>query len=383
MAHTCLACGATLDRKLVTIPNMPARVQNMTSNKKQAARDVLTLDLYHCDACGLVQFDCEPVKYYRDVIRARGVSNKMHDLHLSQFNAFIDEFNLSGKKIWEVGCGRGEMLEIVRELPVTVYGTEHSRELIAEAREKGLEIEEGFIDSSDFISVNGPYDAFLSINFLEHQPHPTEMLEGIYTNLTENGVGLITVPSFDYFVEHGTYYELMRDHIANYDVASLSALVTRCGFTVHNVSRFNEDTISMVVVKRPRHAIELFSDNLEKSRTELEKQVNAFISNTHGHVVAWGASHQAFTLLSTIDMTDKEIRAIVDSADFKWGKASPGSGIEIISPETFEKDNSIAGVLILAPGYADEIAETIRAVRPDIKKIAAVHGGALEMRFND
>ena len=40
----------------------------------------MTLHLRQCSGCGLVQFDCEPVAYYRDVIRAGGGSSTMREL---------------------------------------------------------------------------------------------------------------------------------------------------------------------------------------------------------------------------------------------------------------------------------------------------------------
>ena len=50
----------------------------------------LTLDLCQCSGCGLVQFDCEPVDYYRDVIRAGGYSTTMAAVsytHLVSFSS--------------------------------------------------------------------------------------------------------------------------------------------------------------------------------------------------------------------------------------------------------------------------------------------------------
>ena len=45
---------------------------------------------------------------------------------------------------------------------------------------------------------DAPFDVFLSFNFLEHQPDPVSMLRCMHHNLTDGGIGLITVPSFEY-----------------------------------------------------------------------------------------------------------------------------------------------------------------------------------------
>ena len=52
---------------------MPAFVQNM-SDDPNANEDCIDLDLYECEACSLIQFNCEPVNYYNDVILLMALS---------------------------------------------------------------------------------------------------------------------------------------------------------------------------------------------------------------------------------------------------------------------------------------------------------------------
>ena len=74
----CIACGAPLwETPLLTLDNMPASAQHMPDAQGVKEDRGLTLDLCQCMGCGLVQFDCEPVDYYRDVIRAGGFSKTM------------------------------------------------------------------------------------------------------------------------------------------------------------------------------------------------------------------------------------------------------------------------------------------------------------------
>lgn len=94
-----------------------------------------------------------------------------------------------------------------------------------------------------------PFDVFLSFNFLEHQPRPDIMLKAIWNNLAEDGMGLVTVPSLEYILEKGSYYELIRDHIAYYTFDTLRALLNHCGFAVLEEEMINRDTLSMIVRK--------------------------------------------------------------------------------------------------------------------------------------
>ena len=80
---------------------------------------------------------------------------------------------------------------------------------------------EGFTETEDTRFAGGLYDVFLSFNFLEHQPDPSTMLQAIHRNLEDDAMGLITVPSFEYIMDHNSYYELIRDHLAYYTFETL------------------------------------------------------------------------------------------------------------------------------------------------------------------
>lgn len=109
---------------------------------------------------------------------------------------------------------------------------EHREELVEEAVKSGLSVWREFPETADQQFENGPFDVFLSFNFLEHQPEPGVMLEAIYHNLSEDGMGLVTVPALEYILEQGSYYELIRDHLAYYSFETLRALLEKYGFAV-------------------------------------------------------------------------------------------------------------------------------------------------------
>lgn len=129
---------------------------------------------------------------------------------------------------------------------------EHKADLVEIARESGLSVWREFPEQADQVFGGpGPYDVFLSFNFLEHQPRPDVMLQAIYRNLADDGMGLVTVPALEYILEQGSYYELIRDHIAYYSFDTLRALMEKNGFVVLEEEMLNRDTISVIVKKNP------------------------------------------------------------------------------------------------------------------------------------
>ncbi len=423
MNMTCIACGHALS-PLMTLDDMPASAQNIPAASELAEDHPLSLTLCQCPSCGLVQFDTEPVDYYRDVIRAGGGTRTMTRLRHEEYARLLtamQEHHIHGRRIVEVGCGRGEFLRMWQNLaenpegaaalardqardplsgqpnaaPLHLVGIEHKPALVEEANAfaatsadaetpvtetavaaqtasaapaPAYRVYEGFA-TGDVRYPEGPFDAFVQFNFLEHQPDPCDMLRNIGRNLKPQALGLITVPSFEYILRYNGYYELLRDHIANYTEFTLQKLLQDCGFELLSMDIVNRDTIEAIVRKAdPDELSELHYSGrlidvsaLRDSYDRLSASVNAHIdhlSESHRTMAIWGASHQGFTLAATTKLGGR-VEYIIDSAPFKQGRFSPASHIPIVAPD-YAVAHPVDEILIVAPGYTDEIAGIIR-----------------------
>ena len=423
MNMTCIACGHALS-PLMTLDDMPASAQNIPAASELAEDHPLSLTLCQCPSCGLVQFDTEPVDYYRDVIRAGGGTRTMTRLRHEEYARLLtamQEQHIRGRRIVEVGCGRGEFLRMWQNLaedpegaavlardqardplsgqpnaaPLHLVGIEHKPSLVEEANAfaatsadaetpvtetaaaaqtasaapaPAYRVYEGFA-TGDVRYPEGPFDAFVQFNFLEHQPDPCDMLRNIGRNLKPQALGLITVPSFEYILRYNGYYELLRDHIANYTEFTLQKLLQDCGFELLSMDLVNRDTIEAIVRKSdPDELSELHYSGrlidvsaLRDSYDRLSASVNAHIdhlSESRRTMAIWGASHQGFTLAATTKLGGR-VEYIIDSAPFKQGRFSPASHIPIVAPD-YAVAHPVDEILIVAPGYTDEIAGIIR-----------------------
>lgn len=395
MKH-CIACGKLLpEASLFELTSAPASAQDIPDAASVQQDKGVTLQLRQCSSCGLVQFDCEPVPYYRDVIRAGGGSSTMRELRTTQYRHLIETYHLEGKTFFEAGCGRGEFLKFLQEFPVEIYGMEHRADLVETAQKEGLHVwrefperedqhfghspEASMLPESGWSVPEKPFDVFLSFNFLEHQPRPDIMLKAIWNNLAEDGMGLVTVPSLEYILEKGSYYELIRDHIAYYTFDTLRALLNHCGFAVLEEEMVNRDTLSMIVRKTamPEASAESADDRkavadcaradagiiapLMEGYEIVTAEVRALtgrLAREGKRLAMWGASHQGFTLASTSEL-GKHLAYIIDSAPFKQGRFAPASHVPIVPPDHYFEE-PVDAVLIVAPGYTDEIAGIIK-----------------------
>ena len=373
----CLVCGSELLKEpLLDFNNMPESAQNIPNEEEIKQDKGIRLKLYQCKDCGLVQFDCKPVDYYRDVIRSGGFSSTMVELRKSQYRHLIESYHLENKKFIEVGCGQGEFLSVLTEFPVDAYGVEHKHDLVEIARKRGLNVSEAFVENKNTVIENGPFDVFLSFNFLEHQPDPNGMLQGIYENLKEDGMGLITVPSLEYILEYNGYYELIRDHLVYYTFDTLQFVLEKNGFEVLEQEMVNRDTLSVIVRKKQKIDVSKIKESYDVVCKEINDYVDA-LKKQGKKVAIWGASHQGFTLAATAKLT-KKIEYIIDSAPFKQGKYAPASHIPIISPADALL-HSVDAIIIMAPGYTDEIAAIIKRDFGQGTEIAVMKAKNLQM----
>ena len=370
----CLLCGASLNNtKLIfTCDNMPGSAQDIPTKEELDNDYGICLKLVQCRCCGLVQIPVEPVHYYKKVIRAGGGSATMVALRTRQYTDFVNRFNLQGKKILEVGCGKGEFLRIWKNYDVRAVGIEFNQESVTKAREEGLEVYKAFAENAETELPEAPFDAFVQFNFLEHQPYPNEMLQCIYNNLTAEGVGLITVPSIEYILQNG-YYELIKDHIAYYSQDTLKLLFQKNGFEILDCCIINKDTHSVTVRKRKTADTTCWEKSFAILKKELHEYVDSYTAKGK-KVAVWGASHQGFTLISSLGLSDK-ISYIIDSAAFKQGKYSPASHIPIVDRNHFFVE-PVDSIVIMAPGYTDEIVAIIKkelCADLDIRAIRSDH----------
>ena len=369
MNNRCIVCKNTLDKKIISFFNMPSGAQIMPGKDELSSDKGIDLTLKRCPVCGLVQFDCEPVDYYKKVIRAVGISDTMKKLRKDDFDLLIDRYHMADKKWFECGCGDGSFLEIARDYPADIYGSEYDENNLSIARVKinTDNIIQFFPDDENNIILHGPFDVFLSFNFLEHQIDPLIMLKCLYNNLKDDGIGLITVPSFEYIYKQGYYYEFIRDHLAYFDLNSLSNLCHLANLEVLQHDYIGIKDTLRIVVRKTNRKFHLIKDDTQynydifnKNHHRINKNIDNLLDDLRSHnrtLALWGASHQSFTLLSTTKLAEIS-EYIIDSASFKQGLYSPVSHLPIVSKEHF-KENPVDAILITAPGYIEEITQLI------------------------
>lgn len=374
MGITCRGCGYGMpDEVLVSYKNMPKSAQFFPDSNSLAQEAGVDMALRQCPGCGLVQMSGDAVPYYRDVIRATGVSAEMRAFRIRQYRDWVQAYELSGKRVIEIGAGSGEYMGMMEQAGVQVYGLEHLAASVGQGERAGHRMVAGFVEDEAYRIPGAPYDGFYSMNFLEHIPHPGEFLRGIAANLAPQAPGLVEVPNFDMMVEKALYSEFIQDHLSYFTRRTLSNLLEQHGFEVLSCEViWYGYVLSAVVRKRAAMDAGAFIRKQEK----LKKQVHAYLGQKQAageKVAVWGAGHQALANLSLLHMAGK-IAYVVDAAAFKQGKYTPATHLPVVAPDRL-RQKEVQAVIIMAAGYSHEVKQIMDRDYPWIESVILTEDG--------
>ena len=377
MKNICRVCGHVLGAKaLLSFNNMPKSAQNFPDADSLSQDKGENLDIFGCPGCGLAQLTVLPVPYYREVIRAAAFSEEMRTFRHKQFGHFVKKYRLKGRKVLELGCGRGEYLSIMKRQGVKAYGLEYSKPAVDCCKSMELNVERGYLSTGSKPLKNGPFDAFYIMNFLEHFPDPKSGLEAMGDNLRSGGIGLVEVPNFDMIIRKQLFSEFIKDHLLYFTKDTLETALKLSGFEVlESKVVWHDYIISSVVKKRELPVLDSFYDSFQK----IKKELTAFLGkHRKGRVAVWGASHQALAVMALAELAGK-ISYVVDSASFKQGKFTTATHIPIVSPELLDLQ-PVSAIIIMAASYSDEVARIIKKKYGKKIKTAILRDYGLEIK---
>jgi len=354
----CRLCKSEIERSaLLSMSPFPKAAQYYP-DKAEFERDKgITLKVYRCSCCDLLQLCCDPVSYYKEVITAASFSGEARAARLKEISKFVNLFGLQGKKAVEVGSGRGGMVDIMSEAGLDAVGLEYSDESVEYAKSQNRNMIQGYLDDLG-IKYNEQYDAFISLNYIEHQPDTKSFIRSLARITKPGAVGYITAPNVSYLLETNTLYEFVADHLIYFTEETMRRAFELNGFDViESCIINNKNDISLIVKKREILDISGI-DDVE----QLAESLKVFVDQSRANdkkLAVWGAGHRTLALLSIAKISD--ISFIVDSADFKQGKYSPVMHSKIVSPQALaESDVDI--VIVMVPGlYPNEVVKKIRS----------------------
>lgn len=145
---------------------------------------------------------------FEDRFKDTAETKKLHKLYEKLFvnNTDID---FSKHPVVDVGCGRGEFLEYMRELKINSLGVDINTDMVKRAKDRGFKVEQGdaikYLKDADARSLG----AVTGFHIVEHIPFEAllELLSAAYSSLAPGGFALFETPNPEnILVSTNTFY---------------------------------------------------------------------------------------------------------------------------------------------------------------------------------
>ena len=384
----CPGCGTEGLRVFYEIENVPAHSVLLMLTREDAVNYPRgDIALGFCRDCGLISntlFDPRLHEYSSRYEETQGFSPTFNAFARKLADHLIERYGLRGKTVLEIGCGKGEFLNLLCERggnsgvgfdPAYVSGRE------------GNEAGDRVVFVKDFYSEQYSYyeaDFVICKMSLEHIQGVSEFVGTVRRSLGDISTATVffQVPDVARILRELAFWDIYYEHCSYFSATSLARLFARCGFDVMDLWTDFDDQYLMIEarpgngrpVERRENQIEELEREVEYFSVNCARKINEWKRNLKRlkregrRVVLWGAGSKAVAFLTSLGV-ETEIEYAVDINPHKHGTYIAGSGQEIVSPEFLSKYKPDF-VILMNPVYRDEIGQSLEKMSLDAEVIA-------------
>lgn len=392
--HVCPGCHAATIEKVYSVSNIPVQSCVLLDTKQEAldypCRD---LELGYCSSCGLVHnmiFDEAIIDYTSKTEESQHFSGTFSRFAKQLAQEIADKCQLEGKSVLEIGCGKGDFLaEFCSLKPCTGTGIDPGY------YEDKNRVDQQKQDLDFIIDYFGPEyyhldpDIILCRHTLEHVGQPAKFVSDIRKCIGDRkDVSVFfETPDAERVFSEGAFWDIYYEHCNYFTTGTHVRLFRQEGFEVTEVGLMYDNQYiyqyagpAASQLGNPKAALGEDKD-LEDIRRHIDafpekiKQIRDkwknFVLEKHAEgkrIAIWGGGSKCVAFLTTLGLSE-EISWIIDINPFKAGKFVPGTGHQVVSPDSLAEDKSPPDiVIVMNPVYVNEITEQLKTlnIHPEI-----------------
>lgn len=371
----CAVCDNSSLQEVLNLNEVPLAGYFPTKNQLKK-KSTYPLRLLFCNNCKLVQTDSviNPDVLFKDYryLSSIGLSNHFKELATILNN----KFQIKNKKILEIGCNDGVLLEPLSKLGADVVGVDPASNVVKLAREKGLNVIDDYFNYENFKEHQNKYDLVLANNSFAHITDIKSIVKGISHVLKSNGHFVFEVHYLKSLVDENQWDNIYHEHIYYYSISALNNFFTKYGMTIVDYEEIpiHAGSIRVTVLNNNVDApFKIFQKILTEHTTigntdymlNFTKKVNNHIKDFKNKIkelskdykiAGYGASGRANMFCNLTDLDENIVQFIVDESPERCGRYIANTKIPIVDVDTL-KNSDIDMIIIFAWNYSKMIIE--------------------------
>lgn len=337
------------------------------------------LRLGFCSACGFIQntlFDPGLLDYSAGYEETQGFSPRFQEFAHELAQRLIDRYDLRGKRVLEIGCGKGEFLTLLCRLggntgagidPAYVEGRLDDDATSGITFIRDLYSERYSHLSGDFICCR---------HTLEHIQPTRDFLRTVRRSIGDrrDTTVFFEAPDVVRVLRELAFWDIYYEHCSYFSLGSLARLFRDCDFDILDLSTGFDDQYLLLDARPsadptvpalpPENDLEQLGRDVQFFRDNAARKLDGWretlddIRRSGRRPVIWGSGSKAVAFLNVLGIRE-EIEYVVDINPHKHGMYLAGSGHRIVAPDSLIQYRPDV-VIVMNPIYRDEIGQQLR-----------------------
>ena len=373
----CAGCGGRQFDSILGLGIVPL-AGYFPTKRELSKQSRYPLNLVVCKYCKLVQTDSviDPALLFEDYRYLSSVGLSGHFKNVADL--INDKYQIKDKKILEIGCNDGVLLEPLKRLRADVEGVDPAKNIVKVARDKGLKVYNDYFNDKTFggDKFKSKYDIVISNNTFAHIIDIQSVIKGINKVLKSEGIFIFEVHYLKSLIDGKQWDNVYHEHIFYYSITALQKMFQRHNMTLIDFEEIpiHAGSIRVTVRNRleflPNKILDRITDEsknicdlnyLNQYGKDVEKHISDFnnqisILSKENAIAGYGASGRANMFCNLTNLNSDIVRFIVDESPERCGRYIANTDIPIVDIETLENSN-VNLIIIFAWNYSKMIIE--------------------------
>lgn len=377
MLHTkCPNCGGEHIEGFFEIKNAPIFSLVTVKSKEEALKvPRKDIELGFCHSCGFIfnrLFDTSIDFFTGGYEDQQGFSKTFMEYLTGISNELIEKYDLKGKTTMEIGCGKGDFINLLTEL------NQGKGIGVDPAYEEGRQTNPNLTFYKEFYSEkHGELKAAMIScrHTLEHIHATYDFLKLIRKSLDNSPetVVFFEIPQISRILDIQAFWDIYYEHCSYFSAGSLARMFRATGYEILDLRLVYSNQYLLIEAKPTdvpftktfeiEESIEEQKARIENFKVKIQEQLGDWrekltaLKEKGSKVVVWGGGSKSVGFLTNFADIGV-IEYVVDINPHMEGNYIPGIGKQYKSPP-FLKEYQPDAVIIMNGVYKDEITKTL------------------------